>query len=218
MSNAFTSQPASASRRGYHHGNLAEALIDAARFLIAEKGPQGFTLIEAARLVNVSPAAPYRHYKDRAALVAAVARRGFQLFAERLAGATRQSGPPRDQLLAMGVAYLAFSREEPGYYGAMFGAASMGPPPLPGTGAGDSGAFGLLVETVRRAIADPADATAPGSDPTALALEIWALSHGIASLAGTGQWPIHNGTAPPETVLQNATVALLDARRRAPSR
>src|SRR3546814_4262216 len=65
-------------RRGYHHGNLREALIRAALDLIAEKGPAGFTFAEAARWAGVSSAAPYRHYRDREALLADVARRGFE--------------------------------------------------------------------------------------------------------------------------------------------
>src|SRR5690606_22132344 len=64
-------------RRGYHHGNLREALVEAALDLIGAKGPAGFTFAEAARHAGVSPAAPYRHYRDRDALLAEVARRGF---------------------------------------------------------------------------------------------------------------------------------------------
>src|SRR3954454_19750981 len=73
-----------AARRGYHHGNLREALIRAALDLIAEKGPGGFTFADAARWAGVSSAAPYRHFRDRDALLADVARRGFDLFADAL--------------------------------------------------------------------------------------------------------------------------------------
>src|SRR6188508_2203888 len=71
--------------RGYHHGNLKEALIRAALELIAQKGPAGFTFAEAARWAGVSPAAPYRHFRDRDELLADVARRGFELFEGALA-------------------------------------------------------------------------------------------------------------------------------------
>jgi AcrR family transcriptional regulator len=67
-------------RRGYHHGNLREALIHAALQLISQKGPAGFTFAEAARQAGVGPAAPYRHFRDRDALMADVARRGFERF------------------------------------------------------------------------------------------------------------------------------------------
>ncbi len=71
-------------RRGYHHGNLREALIQSALSLIGEKGPAGFTIAEAARSAGVSPAAPYRHFRDREELMADVARLGFDRFATDL--------------------------------------------------------------------------------------------------------------------------------------
>ena len=73
--------------RGYHHGNLKESLVRAALELIAQKGPAGFTFAEAARWAGVSPAAPYRHFRDRDELLADVARRGFDQFKAALARA-----------------------------------------------------------------------------------------------------------------------------------
>ena len=70
--------------RGYHHGNLKEALIRAALELIAQKGPAGFTFAEAARWAGVSPAAPYRHFRDRDELLIDVARRSFPMSPEDL--------------------------------------------------------------------------------------------------------------------------------------
>ncbi|HSP23907.1 MAG TPA: TetR/AcrR family transcriptional regulator, partial [Saliniramus sp.] len=102
-------------RRGYHHGHLREALIAATKGLLAEKGPQGFTLADAARIAGVSPAAPYRHFADRDALLREVAAAGFRAFCEALAKAVR-SGDPKSGFRAMGDAYLRFAREEPGYY------------------------------------------------------------------------------------------------------
>ena len=108
-------------RRGYHHGNLREALIDAALELIGAKGPAGFTIAEAARLAGVSPAAPYRHFRDAEALLAEVAVRGFDRFATRLAKAWNDGRPDRVRAFEdVGRAYLAFAREEPAYYAAMF--------------------------------------------------------------------------------------------------
>src|SRR5438046_4193444 len=73
--------------RGYHHGNLKEALLRAALELIAQKGPAGFTFAEAARWAGVSPASPYRHFRDRDELLIDVARRGFDKFEVALARA-----------------------------------------------------------------------------------------------------------------------------------
>ena len=109
------------SPRGYHHGNLKEALLRAALELIAQKGPGGFTFAEAARWAGVSPAAPYRHFRDRDELLASIALRGFHQFETALAQAWDEGRP--DVFFALdrlGKAYLEFARSEPAYYSAMF--------------------------------------------------------------------------------------------------
>src|SRR4029078_12767223 len=108
------------SPRGYHHGNLKEALTRAALELIAKKGPAGFTFAEAARSAGVSPAAPYRHFRDRDELIADVARRGFERFEVELDRAWNNGQPdPLTAFENVGKAYLAFARNEPAYYSAM---------------------------------------------------------------------------------------------------
>ena len=69
-------------KRGYHHGNLRQALVDAALSLIAERGPTGFTLSEAAKAAGVTPAAVYRHFEGREDLIAEAARQGYEIFAD----------------------------------------------------------------------------------------------------------------------------------------
>ena len=96
--------------RGYHHGNLKEALLRAALELIAQKGPAGFTFAEAARWAGVSPAAPYRHFRDRDELLGSIALRGFQQFETALAKAWDDGRP--DVFTAfdrLGKAYLQFA-------------------------------------------------------------------------------------------------------------
>src|SRR5580693_8420060 len=108
-------------RRGYHHGNLREALIEAALELIGAKGPAGFTIAEAARLAGVSPAAPYRHFRDAESLLAEVATRGFDAFRDRLAAALdRHPTDPARAAEAVGRAYLGFAKDEPAFYAAIF--------------------------------------------------------------------------------------------------
>ena len=107
--------------RAYHHGNLKEALVRAALELIAEKGPSGFTFADAARWAGVSPAAPYRHFRDRDELLSDVARRGFEQFELALASAWDDGRPePFAAFERLGKAYLAFAHDEPAYYSAMF--------------------------------------------------------------------------------------------------
>ena len=167
-------------RRGYHHGNLREALIRAALDLISEKGPAGFTFADAARAAGVSSAAPYRHFRDRDALIADVARRGFAQFEAALERGWNEGRPaPFRAFENLGRAYLAFAREEPAYYSAMFesGVPQDADPAL--REAGDR-AFGVL-----RKAAESLCALLPReSRPPALmmSLHIWAMAHGIASL------------------------------------
>jgi AcrR family transcriptional regulator len=203
MSNRFTSGfGGRVDRKGYHHGALRETLIDAARFLIAEKGPQGFTLIEAARLVDVSPAAPYRHFRDREALVAAVAERGFSAFTERLARARDDAFSRGEGFSAVGRAYLAFAREEPGYYGAMFMASLRPEAATPSGGA----AFELLLDAVLRQAGGRNVAKAR---IVSVAMQIWALSHGAASLAAAGRLSPIPGAPNPEDMLVDGCAAIL---------
>lgn len=172
------------SPRGYHHGNLKEALVRAALELIAQKGPAGFTFAEAARWAGVSPAAPYRHFRDRDELMANVALRGFEQFEAALGRAWDDGRPDAFTALdRLGKAYLQFARAEPAYYSAMFEA---GIPPAVSSELRDAGerAFGVL-----RAAADRLCAQMPPQQrPPALmvALHIWAMAHGIASLFGRG--------------------------------
>jgi len=170
--------------RGYHHGNLKEALLRAALELIAQKGPAGFTFAEAARWAGVSPAAPYRHFRDRDELLASIALRGFNRFEAALARAWDGGRP--DVFVALdrlGRAYLGFARSEPAYYSAMFeaGIPLATNPEL--REAGDR-AFAVLREAAEKLCAQ----TPARNRPPALmvALHIWAMSHGVASLFGRG--------------------------------
>ncbi len=149
-----------AGPRGYHHGNLREALIDAALALIAEKGPAGFTIAEAARAAGVSPAAPYRHFRDRDELMAGVASRGFARFEAVLARGWNGGLPdPRTAFDRLGRAYLHFARTEPAYYAAMFeGGVSV--EHNPGLLVDSERAFAIL-RTAAEALCAAADAGAP---------------------------------------------------------
>jgi AcrR family transcriptional regulator len=170
--------------RGYHHGNLKEALIRAALELIAQKGPAGFTFAEAARWAGVSPAAPYRHFRDREELVADVARRGFDEFEKALLAAWDGGRPePFPAFDRLGKAYLQFAKREPAYYSAMFEAGIPLDSQPEFKDAGDQ-AFAVLRKATEQLVATmPADRRPP---VLMMALHIWSLAHGIASLFGRG--------------------------------
>ena len=194
-------------RRGYHHGNLREALIRAALDLIAQKGPAGFTFADAARAAGVSSAAPYRHYRDREALLVDVARRGFELFAERLEAAWANGQPdPFKAFENIGRAYLAFARDEAPYYSAMFeaGVPTEADPALREVG---ERAFGVL----RRAAETLSGGLPASKRPPALmvALHVWALAHGIASLFARGDAGRRPVPMAPEELLEAAVLVYL---------
>src|SRR5215813_12131288 len=191
-------------RRGYHHGNLREALVQAALDLIAKKGPAGFTFADAARSAGVSAAAPYRHFRDRDALIADVARRGFELFAAHLEHAWNDGRPePFAAFENVGRAYLAFAHDEPAYYSAMF-EAGLSLDAEPGLREVAERSFAVL-----RAASEALSARLPAHRrPPALmmSLHIWALSHGIASLFARGDSGRRTLPMTPEDLLEAAQI------------
>ena len=194
--------------RPYHHGNLREALVDAALDLIAAKGPTGFTFAEAARTAGVSPAAPYRHFADRDALMADVAQRGFERLAADLAQAWDEGRPePMRAFKAVGHAYLAFANAEPALYAAMFETGL--PPDLnPELKRASDQAFAVLREAAEALTARLPEARRPPA--LMMGLHIWALSHGIASLFARGDEARRALPMAPEDLLEAGVLIYLD--------
>jgi len=195
------------SPRGYHHGNLKEALVRAALELIAEKGPAGFTFADAARWAGVSPAAPYRHYRDRDALLADVAQRGFEAFTAALAKAWDDGRPDVHSAFdRLGKAYREFAKREPAYYSAMFeaGVPLDADPKLRETG---ERAFAVLRDAAERLVAlMPAKGRPPA---LMVALHIWSMTHGVASLFGRGDAARRALPMAPEELLEAAVLIYL---------
>ncbi len=164
-------------------------------------------MAELAKLVGVTGAAPYRHFADRNSLMAELARRGFELFGQRLAGAWNNGQPDAVSALSrMGSAYLGFAREEPGLYSAMFG--NVGPLADPQAGAAADRALALL------RIACDAVLRARGGSPDQarnLAFEIWSISHGVAMLTLAGHLNAGDAGSDPSNILQSAIGGLLAA-------
>ena len=185
-------------KRGYHHGNLRQALVDAALGLIAERGPQGFTLSEAAKAADVTPAAVYRHFAGRDDLIAEVARQGFDIFAALMEFAYNNGQPSALAAFeATGRAYLAFARKYPGHYMAMFesGLSPANHPDL----AHVSARARAVLERAGSALSDhmPADRRPPA---TMFSAHIWAMSHGVVELYMRGN--AAKSPFPPEDLLE----------------
>lgn len=196
------------ARRGYHHGNLREALITAALELISQKGPAGVTFADAARAAGVSPAAPYRHFRDRDALLADVARRGFDEFADALAHGWDGGKPtPRAAFERVGRAYLDFAKKEPAFFSAMFELGISVADYAEVREAGDR-AFAVLREACEALAATmPKDRRPPS---LMMALHIWSLSHGIAALFGRGDASRRSIPMSPEELLEAAVLVYLE--------
>ncbi|MEX5729007.1 AcrR family transcriptional regulator [Rhodovulum iodosum] len=188
------------SKRGYHHGNLKQALVDAALSLIEAKSPQGFTLSEAAKAAGVTPAAVYRHFQGREDLIAEAARQGYVIFADLMEYAY-QTGQPSalSSLEAVGRAYLAFARKYPGHYMAMFESGlSINANPDLSVVAGRASA---VLERAARDLSDhiPESKRPPVAMVTA---HIWAMSHGVVELYTRGT-PGARAPFPAEELLES---------------
>jgi AcrR family transcriptional regulator len=196
------------ARRSYHHGNLREALMKAALDLIAAKGPAGFTFAEAARAAGVSPAAPYRHYRDRDALMADVARHAFESFEAKLKQAWAGGTPdPFNAFERLGRAYLAFARAEPAQYSAMF-ESGLSFREFPDLHIAGDRAFDVFREACAALIATIPEGKRP--PVMMMALHIWAEAHGIASLFARGDGARRPIPMTPEDLLDAAVLIYLD--------
>ncbi|MFD1795401.1 TetR/AcrR family transcriptional regulator [Paracoccus aurantiacus] len=194
------------NHRPYHHGNLREALVEAAVALIEESGPQGFTLAEAARRAGVSAAAPYRHFKGRDDLLEEIAKRGFEEFGSAMWDAWDDGLPnPLAAFSRLGQCYLDFARERPAYYIAMFESGVALAPNTELWELSEHG-FGVLLaaaEALSRPL--PRDKRPP---PRMFANHIWAMSHGVVELFGRGA-PGARSPISPEDMLSSAALVYL---------
>ncbi|WP_375262596.1 TetR/AcrR family transcriptional regulator [Palleronia sp.] len=188
------------SKRGYHHGNLAQALVDAALVLIEEKGPTGFTVSEAAKRAGVTPAAVYRHFSGREELIAECARQGYEIFADRMEAAYASGLPSALRAFSeTGRAYLAFAREHPGHYVAMFesGVPTNRSTALRQVASRANGVLERAAEALSQHI--PPEKRPPSS---MFASHIWAMSHGVVELFSRNS-PGANIPFPPEELLES---------------
>ncbi|MEM1360386.1 MAG: TetR/AcrR family transcriptional regulator [Pseudomonadota bacterium] len=187
-------------KRGYHHGNLRQALIDAALELIADKGPQGFTLSEAAKRAGVTPAAVYRHFEGREDLIAEIARQGYEIFADLMDYAFDGGSPSAMAAFsAQGRAYLAFAKKYPGHYVAMFesGLSVNRTPELAAAAARARSTLERAAEALSQHI--PPEKRPP---PAMFSAHVWAMSHGVVELFARGA-PGSKSPFPPEELLES---------------
>ena len=179
-------------RRPYHHGDLRQALVEAALDLLRESGPEALTLRGAARAAGVSQAAPYRHFKDRRALVAAVADDGFRRLLLAMSAEASPSPParrprkpqsPRDAakgLRQLAISYVRFAHQYPAEYRVMFGAEILTDDDYDELRASSRAVFDLLSGGI--AALQERGIIRKG-DPDTIAIGAWAMMHGLVMLS-----------------------------------
>ena len=182
----------------YHHGNLREALLKAALRLISEVGPTAFTLREVARRAGVSHNAPYRHFRDRDELMAAVSTEGYGELSRTMRDAVKQKSSSLARLKQAGLAYVKFALRHPEHFTVMFDAPASKPSEklcfnpskmkvkYPEAAEAAEESFRTLMTLVE---ACQRDGVLRAGDSKELALLAWSMVHGIAKLAITGRFP-----------------------------
>ena len=152
--------------------------------LIETEGIGAVSLRKVARTAGVSPAAPYHHFADRAALLAALSTRGFELLGEHLAAARAAASDPVSALRALLVAYLEFTSEQPAYFRLMFRPELSQPDKHPDTHIAADAAVAVLTETIADCVRDGVVAA---DQVDGFALLCWSVGHGLAALTLDGQ-------------------------------
>ena len=160
-------------------------MLETAIRLIAEVGPTAFTLREVARRAGVSHNAPYRHFRDRDDLMAAVAAQGFRELMQAMVDAAGGRTDALDRLKRAGLGYVTFALRRPEHFTVMFDA-PISKRKHPDSAAAGEQAFGTLMSFVKSCL----DAgRLPSGDLRQMALLAWTMVHGIAKLAITGRLP-----------------------------
>jgi len=189
------------SRDSYHHGDLRRALTDAALVLVRERGPKGFSLTEVARRAGVSAAAPYRHFADKADLLATVATLGFRQLTAAL-NAVPAGGDGRQRLVEMGRQYVRWALDHADFYLVMFGADTKQSDRTEVVRAAED-AFRALLDAISVAVSS---GVLKVDDQHELAGSLWSVVHGTATLA-IGRDLRHAGITTPAEDLAALTIA-----------
>src|SRR5260370_3428803 len=166
--------------KSYHPGDLRNALIQAGLEMLSESGAACLDLGKVARKAGVSHAAPYRHFADRQALIAAINEEGFHRLAERIRSTLREApGDAVEQLYAIARAYVHFAQENPWLMREMFSGLTIEREAFPDLHHASKAVFILYIEVIKRG---QEQGSIIDVDPGALAGVLWALLHGVAML------------------------------------
>lgn len=180
-----------ATKTPYHHGNLRQSLIAGAIDLISEAGFEQVSLRQVARRVGVSHNAPYRHFADKEALLAAVSEEGFQALRSVLEAAQAEMSPDSPHRLGvLGMAYVQFAIANPAHYRVMFGQYHCDLGQHPDLEKASQQSFEVLVDAIEQGQAAGVLRTA---DPINMARVAWSLVHGQSMLALDNKFQLEPG-------------------------
>jgi AcrR family transcriptional regulator len=170
--------------RSYHHGDLRQALVDAARALLEADGPRAISMRAVARGAGVSPAAPYHHFKDKDALLSAVGLEGWLMLDAALTRAKAQATTAQAAVSTLGLAYVCFALDHPALYRVMYDRARDQEALPDQLYKLDEGAF----SRVQGAVADLAGHEQARIDLELATVAAWCAAHGLAEMAGFKQF------------------------------
>jgi AcrR family transcriptional regulator len=173
------------TRKPYHHGDLRRALLDAALEIVHDRGLAALTMRAVARKTRVSHMAAYHHFKDKAALLAAVAEEGFRALRQRML--ERIACCPDDaraQLRESGIAYVVFAVRNPNLFRVMFGPERAKAAAYPKLDEAAKATFAVVLGLVEQS---QEAKTIPTGDVQYVGLHAWALVHGLAMLCIDGR-------------------------------
>lgn len=182
----------SSSKDGYHHGDLARALEDAAMQLLERMPAAEISLREVARAANVSHNAPYHHFSDRLGLLKALAERSMADLLDQVRSATAAAPDPRAALAAGGTAYIRYAVEHPHAFDAVYDPTVC----VPGS---PTATMAPLIDALEGALADAA--LAAGLDRPGDVVALWGLVHGLGTLAAAGHFTLDDALAAASTAL-----------------
>lgn len=196
-----------ARKSSYHHGELRSALLDAATDIITESGVDAVTMRGLAQRVGVSRTAPYRHFEDKTALLAAVAIEGYHRLAQKVeavAAAAHDDTVLRCQ--SIGEAYMQFAVENATHYRLMFGENALRFEDVPEVYEAARTAYKELLAVVKQG---QAEGVIVASDPRDVAMLLWGSAHGVAQLIIDQRMPVDNIERMSKFVTSTVTHGLL---------
>jgi AcrR family transcriptional regulator len=202
----MTKQAGDRAGRGYHHGNLRPALVEAGLRILERDGLAGLSLRAVAREAGVSRAAPYHHFANRDALLAAIAAQAFKSLEDSVAAFDGVSGTVEERLREIARGYVGFAVGRPEIYRLLFGTEigdKSAYPELQAAGTASYAAFARQIAALR------AEHGTGGADDRLAGLAVWTMLHGLAMAAIEGRLDAAGGAATPEDLAAGLVDVLL---------